>query len=756
MPFIRTLTGALAALLTVAAVAAPLSKTQPIDFYVDVPSRSLQAMATRSDGRLLAGPAVAPVNLKLASPLMWTLVNDGDNLLIGTGPDGQVLSVNPNAKGEPSSTVLLDLPETHIFAVARLADGRVLVGSSPQGTLVLAQEGKVLARAALPVDSIFDLVVLPGDKAKPVVLVATGNPGRIYRVEIATFVTSGDQADKLTSNEALAARGIKLFGEIRDRNVRRLLRLTDGRVVAGSAPKGNVYEFSAAGGAPRILSEQRNAEICDLLPWDGGFFAAVTFGSGSGESRVNRSKPAKAEDNAAAPAAGASETPPPIFVDEPARPERFAGRSQLLWFPDGGFPETVAARGNVAFYRLARHGDLVLIAGGEQGELLGYEPANQRSLTFPGVTSVQLNGLVPIARKPGAFLAIANNPASLYRVDFTTAGGRSAETRRIDLGTPAQLGLLRLGNGTQIAAGALTVELRTSFGSDETEGWTAWQQAVAEDGGWRVPGLRGRHVQARLSTSAAGFEIDKAELHFLRQNRRPQLQEFRLLSPNYGLVPAPEPSMQVVTTLGQVLQPASRDDDKRRNPLLTSQIVPLPGAQVAYWTVTDPDDDNLVSTFSLRLRGAETWTDLAVASRENYIQFDISHFPEGVYQTRLVVKETAPRVEKDCLTTVFEADDLLIDRTPPVLGDVKVTHESGRLRIQVPARDEFSRIAGVEFALNNGARETVEQPDDGVLDGLTESFTLDLPADRAAGATSIEIIAYDNIGNSAARRVACP
>ena len=756
MPFIRTLTGALAALLTASAFAAPLSKIQSIDFYADVPSRSLQGMATRSDGRLLAGPAVTPVTLKLSNQLLWTLVNDGADLLIGTGPDGQVLSVNPQGKGEPTPTVLLDLPETHIFAVTRLPDGSVLAGSSPQGTLVLAREGKVLARAALPVDSIFDLVVLPGDTTKPVVLVATGNPGRIYRVDLAALATGGDRSEKLATSEALAARGISLFGEIRDRNVRRLLRLADGRVVAGSAPKGNVYEFPAAGGAPRILSEQRNAEICDLLPWDGGFFAAVTFGSGSGETRVNRTKAAKTEDNAATPAAGPSEAPPPIFVDEPARPERFVGRSQLLWFPDGGFPETVAARSNVAFYRLARHDNLVLIAGGEQGELLGYDPVNQRSLTFPGVASVQMNGLVPIAKNPGAFHVIANNPAALYRVDFSAAGSRSAETRRIDLGTPAQLGLLRFGAGTQGDAGSLAVELRTSFGSDEAEGWTPWQPAGAEDGGWRVAGLRGRQVQARLTTTAAGFEIDKAKLHFLRQNRRPQLQEFRLLAPNYGLVPAPEPSLQVITTLGQVLQPVTRDDDKRRNPLLTSQIVPLPGAQVAYWTVSDPDDDNLLGSFSVRLRGTGTWTDLAVASRENYLQFDISHFPEGIYETRLVVRETAPRAEKDCLTAVFAADDLLIDRTPPALGDVRVTRESGRLRIQVPARDEFSRIAGIEFALNNGVRETVEQPDDGILDGQSESFTLDLPADRAAGATAIEIIAYDNIGNSAARRVDCP
>jgi hypothetical protein len=108
------------------------------------------------------------------------------------------------------------------------------------------------------------------------------------------------------------------------------------------------------------------------------------------------------------------------------------------------------------------------------------------------------------------------------------------------------------------------------------------------------------------------------------------------------------------------------------------------------------------------------------------------------------------------LSAVFETDNLLIDRTPPVLDTVQVRREAGRLRIMVTARDEFSRLAGVEFSLNNGVRETIEQPDDGILDGRTESFTLDLPAERAARATNIEVIVYDATGNSAARRLPIP
>lgn len=735
--------------------AAPLSKTQPIDFYRDVPSRSLHGAATRSDGRLIRGPEVTSLKLPATAPLLWALANDGDKLLVGTGPDGRLLSIAPDLQGEGKVETLLDLPETHVFAALRLPNGDLLAGTSPQGTLVLARAGQVLARTALPVDSIFDLVVLP-DSAQPAVLVATGNPGRIYRVDLTTFATSGDHEAKLTATAALAARGIMQWGEIRDRNVRRLLRLADGRVIAGSAPKGNVYEFAATGGTPRILAENRGAEVCDLLPWDGGFYAALTFAAANREGRVNRPvKPAaKADDAAEGPAAPDSDTPPAVAPVEPAQPERFGGRSQLLWFPDGGFPETVATRGNMAFYRLARQGGRILIAGGEQGELLGYDPTAQRSLTYAGAASSQLNGLVPVPGKPNAFYAIGNNAAELTLINFPATLAASAETRRIDLGLPATIGQLQLGTASTAASADLSVELRTSFGSDETEGWTAWQAATAQDGGWLVPGLRGRYVQLRLTARAADFAIDKAELNYLAQNRRPQLQDFRIISPHYALIPAPESTPPVSTTLGQLLSNSSRDDDKRRNPLYASQVVPQPGTQLVVWTVSDPDDDNVLSTFSIRPTGTETWTDLAVATPDAYAQFDISHLAEGVYQTRVVATESAPRPVADRLSATFETDSLLVDRSPPVITASAVRRADGRVFITVRAKDALSLLAGAEFTLNNGLHEIVEHPADGILDGRDESFIWDLPESKASGATSVEIIVYDRAQNSVAQRLA--
>jgi len=731
----------------------PLSKSRQINFFRDATSRQLNGLASRSDGRLLNGPAVTPVKVDLGNDLLWSLSSDGENLLVGTGPNGKVLTLARQPDGSFDTKVEVDLEENHIFSLARLPDGGLLVGTSPTGALVLVRKGAVVARAELPVDSILDLS-LPREGTAQNVLVATGNPGRIFQVDLAKFATAGISAQKLATETELAAHGVTLFGSVRDDNLRRLIRMSDGRVIAGSAPRGNIYSFPVEGGAPIVLAENRNAEVADLLAWDGGFFAAVTFTSDPGEKRV------KVANEKSSPADESGEKPAPdgsiLLVNQPDSTAIFRGHSQLMWFPDGGYPEVVATQTNHAFYRLQRWDQQVLITGGEEGDLFGYDPEKRRSLVFPAATSAQVNGIVAAHGRTGAFYVMGNNPGSLDLVNFSALSRRQVTTKRIDLGVASEVGALRF---EQIGAGdpsALQVELRASFSSDELEGWGAWKAAQYSGGGWQVGGLKGRYVQLRLSATTPAFELAGAQLYSLPQNRRPELQTFRVLSSNFALIPAPDAVESVTATLGQVLQGGSKENRSTRSGFLSSQIVPQMGTQVILWTVTDADADNLVSTFSIQGEHDSDWTDLAVESNEPYVQFEVSHLPEGLYRTRLIATETAPRPIDDRLSVTFETDDFLIDRTPPVIHDATLTWKQDRLWLKVRAVDARSLLAGLEIKLNNGMQAAIEHPADGILDSPDETFAYDFPAGRVSGSTSVELVVYDAVGNSSSRRLPVP
>jgi len=767
---------ALALVLSAAcgASADPLSKKVDVDFYRDVSSRDLHGLATRSDGRLVAGPVLTDLKGQAPCELLWCLEPAaGGKWLVGGGPGGRIMEVAADPLAETfTSRDLARIGDVQVYAVKALADGTVLAGTSPRGGLYLVRDGKVAARTGLPADSIFDLILADDGKSA---LAATGNPGRIYNVDLAKLRAAGVSEERTTDTKALAARGVTLFGEVTDRNLRRLARLADGRIVAGSAPMGNVYLFEAFGGAPYVAQENHDAEVTDLLPdAKGGYYAAIVFSGGEihpVQATIQVTEPVEGTETALVPGPtpnpGPSPTPAPggaarkpkentlEVINAQPQVERFSGRSTLTWFSSEGFPETLTSRPGVAFYRMGRVGDLIVLSGGELGEMSGFDLKGRLALTFSGSVSSQVNALEPVPGSPGRFFAIRNNAPGFSILDFNAASARTAQTKRVDLGAPARLGALRFNRLRDVDPAQLSVSVRTTNGSGEPEGWSPWI-AMAENDGWRAAAPAGRYAEVRLSLPAAAppsLELDKASLYFLTQNHRPQLQDFRVLSPNFAVVVPPEMPAPVVTTVGQLMQSGEHDGEHHKSAFLGSQVVASPGTRVVFWTVTDPDGDNLVYTFSIRHDGDASWTDLAVGTRESYAQFDTLQLPEGTWFTRLVATEAAPRPEAERLSVTFDTDDLVVDHTPPVVEDAFVRREPGRVIVSIRGRDALSLLDSAEYTFNNGVHEIVEQPADGILDGREETFVLELPPERLAGATSVEVTLYDAAGNGSTRRL---
>jgi hypothetical protein len=778
MPIQRIIRSCLApaALLLGAATlgADPLSKKAEVDFYSDVPSRDLHGMATRSDGRLVAGPVLSDLKGNAPCDLLWCLEPAaGGKWLVGGGPGGRIVEVTADsAAGTYSSRDVISIGDPQVYALKSLPDGSILAGTSPAGSLYLVRDGKIAARTGLPAGSIFDVILTRDSKAA---LVATGDPGRIYRVDLARFAAAGLSAGRTTDAKALAARGVTLFGEVSDTNLRRLARLSDGRIVAGSAPKGNVYLFAPEGGPPFIAQENHDAEVTDLLPDEnGGYYAAIVFSGGDIHPVASAIQVVAAPEPVltvvgGAPGPAPSPTPTPApgesgvrtrenqaeTVGAQAQVERFGGRSTLQWFSTDGFPETLTARAGVAFYRIGRAGDVLVISGGEQGEMSGFDLTRRLSLTFAGSASSQVNALEPVPGAAGRFFAIRNNAPGFAFLDFSASLPRSAQTKRVDLGAPARLGALRFNRVRDLGASQLSISIRTTNASSDLDGWSPWT-AMSEADGWRAQVPVGRYAELKLALTAdssPALELDKASIYYLAQNHRPELEDFRMLSPNFAIVVPPEAAQPVVTTVGQLLQGGERDSDRKRTGFLGSQVVASPGTRVAFWTVIDPDGGNLVYTFSIRRDGDPTWTDLSVDSTESYVQFDTLHLQEGTWFTRLVAKQAAPRPEAERLSTTFETDDMVVDHTPPEIEEAVVRREQGKVFVTIQGRDSLSLLDSAEFDFNNGVQETVEQPADGILDGKEETFVLELPADRVSGATSVEVTLYDAAGNGTTRRL---
>jgi hypothetical protein len=175
--------------------------------------------------------------------------------------------------------------------------------------------------------------------------------------------------------------------------------------------------------------------------------------------------------------------------------------------------------------------------------------------------------------------------------------------------------------------------------------------------------------------------------------------------------------------------------------------------QLAYWAISDGDSDTVVATFSIRREGDQAWTDVAIDSSQPYAQFDTSALPDGLYFTRLAVRETAPRPAAERLSVTFETDDLRVDHTPPTVLEASAVLTADVLTVSVRGRDALSLLEGAEFRFNHGVERTVEQPADGIRDGREERFVLEIPRAEIAGATSVEVALYDAAFNRASVRL---
>ncbi|HUG11860.1 MAG TPA: hypothetical protein VMM36_12645 [Opitutaceae bacterium] len=742
----------LCAPLAIAAVALgdPPARRLEIDFARQVTARNLSGLASRSDGRLVPGPVGRSIEATLPE-LVWCLEPDGANgWLVGGGADGRVVRITLD--GETAKVVdAIDLEETNVFAVCATGPGEFLAGAAPGGVLYLVKDGAVVSRAPVGAEVIWDIRHLEGDDY----LVATGSPATIQRVTLGKFRDAGIAAVAAEPETAAAVKdakptetpGIAPWATIRDRNVRRLIVAENNRVIAGSSPRGAVYEFGKDGGKPFILNESKDAEVADLLVApDGKLYAALVYNAPALPDR--RSGP---------------RTPPAVASETANAPIDFSGRSEILRFGKDRLPETVVARNGVAFYKLAAFGNTLLIGAGERGEILGYDDVRRALITYSGAQSSQVNGIAALVGRSGQFLILRNNFSGLGVLDFSPVAERTAETSRLEFGQPSRIGLLQFSRLREIDAAALSVDFKIGNSADEGEGWTDWQAATREGDAYRLGDSAARFARIRLRVPAdvsTSMEISRASLFHMAQNRAPAVQDFRVFPPGLGLIPMPDPPEPASLPLGQFLfpnQPPSGADGPpqaaQKNAFLASQVVSQPGNQLVYWNAVDADGDNLLATLSLRAVSATEWTEVAAGVYSNHVGFSTADLAEGHYILKLTVVETAPRPESERQKVDYESDDLTVDRSPPEILSTEVTSSPATINIRVSASDKWSLIRGARAVLNNGTEVETILPLDGILDGRTESFDIEIPRAAATGATNAEVMVVDQAGNRTSQRV---
>ena len=159
------------------------------------------------------------------------------------------------------------------------------------------------------------------------------------------------------------------------------------------------------------------------------------------------------------------------------------------------------------------------------------------------------------------------------------------------------------------------------------------------------------------------------------------------------------------------------------------------------WDASDPNEDDLRFTVSVRKEGWPDWIRLTEEpiSEKNHA-WDTTAFPSGLYRVKVVATDRPSNRPDDALTRERESLSFLVDHDPP-----HVRLEAKGRGAGITLTDELTRIVKAEYAFDGGAW-TPMFPDDEIFDSLREQITLSLP-ELASGVHILMVKATDAAGN---------
>ena len=171
------------------------------------------------------------------------------------------------------------------------------------------------------------------------------------------------------------------------------------------------------------------------------------------------------------------------------------------------------------------------------------------------------------------------------------------------------------------------------------------------------------------------------------------------------------------------------------------------------WRADDPNGDPLLFDVAYRALGDEGWRPLRDGLTEPVFAWDTATVPSGRYQIRVTASDAPGNPHTLALTASRETASFEIDNSPPRIS-ARVDPQSPGV-ILVAVHDDSTPVRRLELSIDAGPWEDVH-PEDGIADGLDESFRIELPARTGKGRRVAVLRATDLLGNVSTARVDVP
>jgi hypothetical protein len=431
------------------------------------------------------------------------------------------------------------------------------------------------------------------------------------------------------------------------------------------------------------------------------------------------------------PATPTAKKPQPIDTGDAgeARPE---GNAVYRIDPDGFVTEVF--RQDVLILAMVENSGTLLLATGSDSEaqIIQLRPDADETLVLATVDAKQILSLLP-APDGKLYLGIANE-GSLASMTPGYAGKGTYTSPVLDATQISRFGKMQL-HGTLPPGSVLSVATRSGNVKDaQDKGWSKWSDEMPAEEFIKIASPSARFLQYRLTFNSGEGKatpvVEDVTIAYQIPNLPPRIKSVQVAG-------AEAPSG------------AGGDSESPATPAARPQANPM---QTISWDASDPNNDTLSYNLYFRRVGQEPWILLKEKLSEATFEWNTRQVADGRYEVRVVASDAASNPPGQGKTASRISDPILIDNTPPAIGDLKWKQIAAAIQIDLKAVDRTSTVASVEYSVDSSKEWQLVLPVDGIYDSQEEavSFTLkNLPA----GPHQVALRATDIKGNQAFENV---
>ncbi len=623
---------------------------------------------------------------------VWAMVQTPDgNIYAATGPGGQLFEIKPDG----SHSAVLTTKENNLLSMISDGADTLYIGSDPNG-LVYRFNRKT-----------HDLFVIYDAGESEISALALDGKGNLYVGTAQSSDQPAAAADNSESDDIGRPEGGGGGG-------------TPIQAEPPANPKPPAVPNPNPGEPNPIPDTPKKMMIMADDPTDPGD-PGTPAPPGTPGQPTPPNQPGSAKGQAANAKPG---TPPPA---NPPAPQPPAAGNAIYKVDANGFVTEVFRQPVLVFSMVENNGTL-LVGTGNDGLVYQIDPDRDETVVVARVDPKQVTSLLPL--HDGRIVLGLSNAGGLAVMGSGYAASGTYVSPVLDATQISQFGKIEL-HGSLPAQTGLTVSTRSGNAKEASEmGWSKWaeEQPAAQFVATNSPAARFLQFRLTLSTKQPTVSpvVKDVDVAYLTPNLPPQIKSVKVTLGSKSSPPAP----------------ASGDSDHD-----ASSAASASGRiQTIIWDATDPNDDPLVYSLYYRTVSGSPWILLKNKLHDATYEWDTRSVPDGRYQVKVEASDAEANPVGQGKTASRISDTVLVDNTPPVVGDIKTQIHGQDVTVQLRAVDRTSIVAAVDYAVDSASDWQAAASMDKMFDSpaAQAKFTV---TGLSAGTHQIVVRATDARGN---------